>query len=308
MCCWFLLLLALIPFFAFAPPEQDPVHERLVSAFRETLNSRYDYDQHARCTGGEAEAVIAEHNANLVRATADLLADPDAQALNFIELEAIFKEGGGTDLSLLDEQNGFILADLNLRRCQIGSHDADLLFPEIVVFSRNGAYWDLGWGVILQLPVWLEDRWAVAVTRVDLLGGPPLDLFAHAAQQDGQWVLLTFETLPYGPGLIWEATDRGNRLTYVDGYRKIVFQAGGISYSYRRSPPCDLDESVSATFYNAFYEGTITYEWTGDTYQMTDETPFAVRVLLWTETGWATLHPWWAYCQPTEESTLQPLN
>jgi hypothetical protein len=232
-----------------------------------------------------------EYNAARERALARLLSAPEAKDLSLREIEAIFAEGIQAALGIedgaqfLDVQNGDVLVSMKLPFCR-ASHRFHF-FPPLYVFNRQGDFWLLGNGELVNVQ-WMEDRWVGFSNNV--VDGYPRYYFASVAQADGEWQLRRFE-VAQGPALDFDTLPT---IEFLDSYRKLFISAENKDkFATVYNPtPCEFGDAFSTftsrdscrecevRFSHAQYWGDFTLEYEDGRYILSDETPYEVRVVL----------------------------
>lgn len=275
---WLLIMITLTVVTLGACQSETPL-----DTFRREMRS-YDFTDRVLCIGNDTPDYIARYNEALLTGIAALLAEgaePD-------QIEPILTDA--ETLTIGDTQDGNVLAQVWLRRCRAGSHDSRLSIPAIVVFDHQGHYWQVAYGTLGPEPGWADDRWYFVSTWLNPMAGQgDSSRLLHIVHTGESWEARLFITLNQGPWLGLAQID------FVAGYRKIRVQTTG-SRVVSLGPPCDLDLGEGVDYINTVYSGTITMAWTGDTYQLTGETPFEARIVAHRGGDPVTLNDWRAWC------------
>jgi hypothetical protein len=278
--------------------DAKPVIPPLAQQVADDLAPYMTFTREGTCASTNSER-IAFNTRDLPHALADMLAEPDASLLTLTQLETLANQGiasakisiiGGYKMSaevdFIDGQNGNFLVNIHQFYCPLSNHGRQPWY--VYVFDRQGGFWEMEYGRIDDHSVqWMNDHWIMLIGFVGGCCGSASSLIHVVHSIDG-WESLAFLDMPHAPNLTW--IDTQPNLRFEDGYRKLVVQGGGNGYS---PPPCDLDfDKLKSHFkragesdltwlgvMNTVYRGTLTYRWQGNSYQLTDESPYEVTVI-----------------------------
>ena len=234
---------------------------------------------------------------------AQLLAAPEGKNISLERLEAIWEQGAYSmdgryfGLALSSSDGDAVLAAMWCAYCVTGSH-----MPhggvELSVIDRSGNAFPIERPItspsyIRELTVhWMDDRW-VALVNHDQGGADAPHSVWHITQNHGEWqASVQFDLLPAGSYISCGSFEFSG---FLEGYQHFT-----ASYScVTMVPPCEYKEGYEV--YGNVQHIATKYEWTGEDYQISNETHTYTQVAIrGIEEGKETYlrdNEWAAYCQ-----------